>query len=90
MLFRSDWTHDLAAMARAIDARTRLVFVANPNNPTGTWNRRAELEALVDALLRVSRLVGELPEIREMDLNPLVACAPGQGVLAVDARIRIG
>jgi histidinol-phosphate aminotransferase len=37
-------------MARAIDGRTRLVFVANPNNPTGTWNRRAELEALVAAL----------------------------------------
>ncbi len=35
---------------RAIDARTRLVFVANPNNPTGTWNRRAEVEALVAAL----------------------------------------
>jgi len=44
------FTHDLAAMAAAIDARTRLVFVANPNNPTGTWNRRAELEALVAAL----------------------------------------
>jgi histidinol-phosphate aminotransferase len=45
-----DFTHDLAAMARAIDERTRLVFVANPNNPTGTWNRRAEVEALVSAL----------------------------------------
>jgi len=44
------WTHDLEAMARAVDERTRLVFVANPNNPTGTWNRRAELEALVDSL----------------------------------------
>jgi histidinol-phosphate aminotransferase len=29
--------HDLEAMARAITPRTRLVFVANPNNPTGTW-----------------------------------------------------
>jgi histidinol-phosphate aminotransferase len=45
-----DFTHDLAAMARAIDGRTRLVFVANPNNPTGTWNRRVEVEALVAAL----------------------------------------
>jgi histidinol-phosphate aminotransferase len=47
---RSDWTHDLPAMAKAIDARTRLVFVANPNNPTGTWNRRSEVEALAAAL----------------------------------------
>jgi histidinol-phosphate aminotransferase len=45
-----EWTHDLAAMAEAIDARTRLVFVANPNNPTGTWNRRAEVAALVASL----------------------------------------
>ena len=45
-----EWTHDLAAMAGAIDARTRLVFVANPNNPTGTWNRRSEVNALVAAL----------------------------------------
>jgi histidinol-phosphate aminotransferase len=45
-----EWTHDLAAMARAIDARTRIVFIANPNNPTGTWNRRGELHALVAAL----------------------------------------
>lgn len=31
-----DWGHDLDAMASAITERTRLVFVANPNNPTGT------------------------------------------------------
>ncbi len=52
-----DWTHDLAAMGRAIDSRTRLVFVANPNNPTGTWNRRAEVEALVAALPKGCLLV---------------------------------
>ncbi len=52
-----EWTHDLAAMARAIDERTRLVFVANPNNPTGTWNRRAEVEALVAALPKGCLLV---------------------------------
>jgi histidinol-phosphate aminotransferase len=32
-----DWGHDLPAMLAAIDANTRVVFIANPNNPTGTW-----------------------------------------------------
>jgi histidinol-phosphate aminotransferase len=36
--------HDLEAMAAVVDARTRLVFIANPNNPTGTWLRANELE----------------------------------------------
>jgi histidinol-phosphate aminotransferase len=45
-----DWTHDLEVMARAVDPRTRLVFVANPNNPTGTWNRKAEVDSLVASL----------------------------------------
>ncbi|MDX3087315.1 MULTISPECIES: histidinol-phosphate transaminase [Streptomyces] len=40
--------HDLDAMARAITDRTRLIFVCNPNNPTGTAVRRAELEAFLD------------------------------------------
>jgi histidinol-phosphate aminotransferase len=43
-------THDLVAMKAAINERTRLVFIANPNNPTGTYNTRAELEAFFDGL----------------------------------------
>ena len=39
-------THDLPALAAAIDESTRLVFVCNPNNPTGTAVRRAELVRL--------------------------------------------
>ncbi|MEV5712068.1 histidinol-phosphate transaminase [Actinoallomurus sp. NPDC052274] len=41
-------THDLRAMADAITDRTRLIFVCNPNNPTGTVVRRPELEAFLD------------------------------------------
>ena len=37
-------THDLAAMAAAIRADTKIVFIANPNNPTGTYNSAQDLE----------------------------------------------
>ncbi|MFG3379215.1 histidinol-phosphate transaminase [Streptomyces sp. NPDC047999] len=40
--------HDLDAMAEAVTDRTRLIFVCNPNNPTGTVVRRAELERFLD------------------------------------------
>ncbi|MFJ2815190.1 histidinol-phosphate transaminase [Streptomyces sp. NPDC091279] len=43
-----DEAHDLDAMADAITERTRLIFVCNPNNPTGTVVRRAELERFLD------------------------------------------
>lgn len=43
-----DWGHDLDAMARAVTARTKLVFVTNPNNPTGTWFGRAALRAFLE------------------------------------------
>ncbi|MFA1548844.1 histidinol-phosphate transaminase [Actinomadura chokoriensis] len=43
-----DETHDLPAMADAITERTRLIFICNPNNPTGTIVRRAEIEAFLD------------------------------------------
>jgi len=39
--------HDLAAMCAAIDRDTRLVFIANPNNPTGTWVNAAALKRLL-------------------------------------------
>jgi len=38
-----EFTHDLGAMADAVTDRTRLVFVASPNNPTGTANSEDEL-----------------------------------------------
>lgn len=45
-----DYAHDLPALAAAITPRTRLVFVASPNNPTGGTNPAAELLALAEAL----------------------------------------
>ncbi|MDY7083919.1 MAG: histidinol-phosphate transaminase [Actinomycetota bacterium] len=45
-----DHGHDLQAMTDAITERTRLVIVCNPNNPTGTSVRKAELDRFVDAV----------------------------------------
>jgi histidinol-phosphate aminotransferase len=42
--------HDLRAMAEKIGPHTKLVFICNPNNPTGTFVKRAELDAFVRAL----------------------------------------
>jgi acyl-CoA synthetase (NDP forming) len=47
----------------------------------------ADLPALRDTLLRVSRLADDLPEVAELDLNPVIACP--SGVSVVDARVRI-
>jgi len=49
----------------------------------------ADVEAIEEVLLRLSHLVEEIPEIRELDLNPIFALPPGQGCKIVDARIRI-
>ncbi len=44
--------HDLEAMASAITADTRVVFIANPNNPTGTWADETALRAFLDRVPR--------------------------------------
>jgi len=45
-----DFTHDLEAIAAAVTPRTRLVFLGNPNNPTGTIFRRAAWRAFLGRL----------------------------------------
>jgi len=42
-----EWGHDLDAMAERISERTKVIFIANPNNPTGTWLKGEELEAFI-------------------------------------------
>ncbi|MCW9088925.1 MAG: histidinol-phosphate transaminase [Gammaproteobacteria bacterium] len=41
------WGHDLEAMRERISDRTRVIFIANPNNPTGTWLGAEELESFI-------------------------------------------
>jgi histidinol-phosphate aminotransferase len=43
-----DFGHDLQAMAKAVTAKTRIIFIANPNNPTGTYVSNADLTQFLD------------------------------------------
>lgn len=45
-----DWTHDLDTMAKTASLRTKIIFVANPNNPTGTYNTEEEVRRLLDCV----------------------------------------
>jgi acyl-CoA synthetase (NDP forming) len=48
-----------------------------------------DIAAVEDTLLRLSALIEDLPEVTEIDLNPVKVARPGDGVRIVDARIRV-
>ena len=49
----------------------------------------ADIEAIHDVLLRVSRLVEEVPDIAELELSPIFVGSPGEGCRILDSRIRV-
>jgi len=56
----NNWGHDLDAMRAAVTDRTRVIFIANPNNPTGTWLSSEALQAFItDVPERVVVVVDE-------------------------------
>jgi acetyltransferase len=48
-----------------------------------------DMDALVQALLRLSQLVTDFPEIKELDINPFMVGLPGQTSVAVDGRMSV-
>lgn len=45
-----NWGHDLVAMQQSITDKTRVIFIANPNNPTGTWLAKDELSVFLKSV----------------------------------------
>ncbi len=83
VVFRVNPISDLDAGDMLADLRGAALLTGFRGSPG------VDREAIVDILLRVSRLAEDCPEIRELDINPLVALPPGQGAIAVDARVRV-
>ncbi len=82
----SRYAHDLDAIARAITPRTRLIYLANPNNPTGTWFNRAALESFLAAVPQ--HIVVVLDEAyfeyaTDADFPNGIACLPRHANLVV-------
>ena len=48
--FLTGFTHDLEGMAKAVTPKTKAIFIANPNNPTGTYNTASELADFFERL----------------------------------------
>jgi histidinol-phosphate aminotransferase len=71
--------HDLAAMLAAIDADTRLVYVANPNNPTGTWNTSEQVQGFLERV--PPRVIVALDEAY-FEYSRRVDCADGMELVA--------
>ncbi len=72
---------DAHDMVRSI--RTFALLEGYRNSPP------ADVDAIEDTILRLSQLLSDVPEISEMDINPLKVRRPGRGAVAVDARIRV-
>ena len=85
--------HDLAAMARAVTPRTRVVFVCNPNNPTGTSVGAAAFDAFAaalppDVVLVVDEAYGEFAVRPDFpDALGWVARRPGTAVLRTFSKL---
>lgn len=87
-----DGVHDLPAMAAAVSSKTKIVFVCDPNNPTGTWIEHQAWRAFIaalspDVLLVVDQAYFEYMDGRGWDTIPLATERPNTIVLRTMSKI---
>ena len=66
------------------ESRAQLRLAGYRGHPT------ADTEAVTEVLLRMSQMAEEIPELREVDLNPVIVLPKGRGCVIVDARMKVG
>jgi acetyl coenzyme A synthetase (ADP forming)-like protein len=81
--FRLTPVSDIDAAEMLTQLRANVLLEGYRGAPPG------DREALVNLLLRVSALVDSVPELQEFDLNPVKVLRPGEGVIALDGRMRL-
>ncbi|MDX2345127.1 MAG: GNAT family N-acetyltransferase [Acidimicrobiia bacterium] len=81
--FRIHPLTDIDAAEMITEVKSAQLLAGYRGGPAG------DIPAVEEALLRVSALIADLPEIVEMDMNPVKVAEPGKGLSVVDARIRV-
>ena len=82
-----DVTFRIAPLAE-LEAREMISEIRSYHLLQGVRGERpADIDAIVDCILRISQLVSDFPEIVEMDINPLLVREAGAGAIAVDMRM---
>jgi acyl-CoA synthetase (NDP forming) len=77
--------------ARSEDIRKRLERLKSVSVLKGLrGQKKGDIDAFVDLVVRVSHVLSEFPKIKELDINPVRVFGEGGGVMALDARMRIG
>ena len=86
----AEFLHDVAFSLAPLDSQGARRLIGRTRVPHLLGGIRGgpegDLDALVEALVRLSWLAVEWPELQELDVNPLFVLPRGQGVMAVDAR----
>lgn len=82
--FRLPPVTDVDAMEMILKLRTHKLLEGYRGSPPG------DREALISVITRISALVEIVPELIELDLNPVKVLRPGAGAIVVDGRMRVG
>lgn len=66
----NNYTYDLKAFAKSFDPKTKIIWICNPNNPTGTMNTQKEIDALIasapqDSIIVIDEAYGDYVESNE-------------------------
>jgi histidinol-phosphate aminotransferase len=67
--------HDLDAVANRVNVKTRIIYLANPNNPTGTWFSNAAFESFIQKIPSSTLIVVDEAYIEYVDANELHSVA---------------
>jgi histidinol-phosphate aminotransferase len=73
-----DWRHDLKSFNNYIEEDTKVIFVANPNNPTGTFNSHEDFKSMMLSIPKSTLVVLDLAYYEYVEADDYILLKPFQ------------